>query len=46
MDLGVGSELFHRTDESTGQCGMERERRLQRKSPLGMGWNEFHSGVG
>lgn len=39
MNLGMGDELFHRQDESTGQCGMERERRQQRKSPLGMGWD-------
>lgn len=25
-------ELFHRVDESTDQCGVERERRPQRKS--------------
>lgn len=29
MDLGGG--LFHRTDGSTGQCGVEREQRPQRK---------------
>lgn len=31
MDLGVGWGLFHRMDESTGQCGVKGERRPQRK---------------
>lgn len=31
MDLGVGWGIVHRMDESTGQCGVKRERTPQRK---------------
>lgn len=37
---GRRSGLFHSMNESTVQCGVERVRSLQRKSPLGMGWME------